>query len=265
MHVILDAFSHTFLQFIALFGMLFVGGIALTVISKLTSTLFQTSGFPKFGIYVFGAIGVPFHELCHAIFCKLFAHDIQSIKWFDPRGKGGSFGAVTHSYNPNNLYHRMGHFFIGLGPTLLAPIALALLFTWLVPGAHAFHPFAGTGAVSTAKGFLDALFHRVNFTSWSFYIFLYLAICISSQVELSPEDLNQVKLGIPPILLCLLIFNLIASALGAHWHSHVVQWGWHFMLLSGCLFTFAAAVALLNLAICAVIFRSLRWTRAGTP
>ncbi len=261
MDVIINAFLHTFQQFLSLFGLLLVGGLTLTLISKWTSETFRSFVYPKFGLYAFGWIGVPFHEFSHAFFCKLFGHNIENVKWFDPSGKGGALGAVTHSYNSQNLYHRVGHFFIGLGPTLLAPVALALLFCWLVPGARSFEPFAALSLKNEILSFSNALFRKVNFFSLGFYCFLYLAICISSQVELSKEDLNQVKVGVLPILLILFAVNLVAEAFRWNWHIHIVNWGSKMMILSGCLFGLAVAIALVNLAVCSIVFNVLNLTR----
>lgn len=261
MEIILDAFSHSFQQFLSLFGLLLLGGLTLTLISRWTSRTFESFIYPKFGLYVFGWIGVPFHEFSHAVFCKIFGHEIENVKWFDPRAKGGAVGAVTHSYDNHNPYHRVGHFFIGLGPTLLAPVALALLFCWLVPGARSFQPFVTNSLQGEILAFSHALFRAVNFTSLGFYCFLYLAICISSQVELSREDLNQVKIGILPILLILFFVNLIACTFNWDWHRHIVNWGSKIMIFSGCLFALAVAIAMINLAICYLLFSLLNFTK----
>src|SRR5690349_4329221 len=106
---------NSLIQFFCFFGLLFLSGVALTWLSKWTNNIFRQFRFPRFGLYMFGSLGVPAHEFCHALFAKLFFHDIKSIKWFDPKGSGGSYGTVVHYYNERNLYHRIGLFFIGMG------------------------------------------------------------------------------------------------------------------------------------------------------
>ncbi|HVK62233.1 MAG TPA: hypothetical protein VM432_11810, partial [Bdellovibrionales bacterium] len=135
------ALADSLIQFLYVFGSFLAGAAVLTLLSRWTNNAFLQSRFPKAGTYVFGWIGVPIHEFSHAIFCRLFLHKVTKIKWFDPKGKNGAHGSVTHTYQPWNLYHRVGHFFIGLGPALLCPFFLGLLYWTLVPGSQfAFDP-----------------------------------------------------------------------------------------------------------------------------
>lgn len=265
--------KQTALQFLMLFAIFILGGLTLTLIARLTNRVFAQFAFPRLSFYLFGVVGIPFHEFSHAIFCRLFNHEITKIKWFDPAAKGGSHGAVEHRYNPWNLYQRMGHFFIGLGPTLLGPIVTLLLFYWLVPqGRGLFHAqtsnwhqlLQSTSDFTISTG--HALFTRVTFTSYKFYAFLYLAICISSQIELSPADLAQVACGVPPLLITLFLGNLTATAAGSvntsfhfatagrSWHEMVVTFANQVSILSASFFIFATLMALISLAICAVFF-----------
>ncbi|MES2855823.1 MAG: hypothetical protein V4692_08165, partial [Bdellovibrionota bacterium] len=129
------AITNSLLQFIFIFGCFLAGACVLTLLSRWTGNAIRQSRFPQSGTYIFGWIGVPVHELSHAVFCKIFFHKVTDVKWFDPKGKDGAQGSVTHTYHPWNLYHRVGHFFIGLGPALLCPVVLGLLYWALVPGS----------------------------------------------------------------------------------------------------------------------------------
>lgn len=252
-HFALPIFFNSFVQFFSVFGIAVLGGGALTFLSRLTNNTFRQFLFPNFGMYVFGWIGVPVHEFCHAFFCKLFLHDVKDVKWFDPEGKGGAHGSVTHEYHPWNPYHRIGQFFIGLGPVILGPCVLAALFYFLVPTSQTlFHPTAVSfqAAAQTAVLIAKAIVNKSTLTSFGFYIFLYLAVAISSQMELSSADLKQALTGFVPLFLAFLIMNTVATFLSASWHTHVLQIGFSVMTVGTVIFTFAALLTTVNLMIC---------------
>lgn len=246
-------------QFVYFFGVLFISGLLLTWISRWTQNVFQQFKFPNFGLYVFGVIGVPVHELCHAIFAKVFFHDIQKIKWFDPSGKGQSYGSVTHHYNDRNFYHRLGLFFIGMGPVLLAPVFLFAVYHFLVPGAVPYRSVEVFGA---------SLLHGENFSSFGFYLFLYLTVCISSQMELSPEDFKIARGGIFPFFVLFLVINSVASVFSIHLHGRFQNFVDTTFLAWTGLFALAIVVATLNLLLCLTLmslFNKLSGARMINP
>lgn len=252
----LIVFKFTALQFAGLFGLLFVSGMALTFVSRWTNNSFRQFHFPRFGLYLFGVIGVPLHELCHAIFAKLFFHEIESIKWFDPKGRGGSYGTVVHYYNDRNLYHRVGLFFIGLGPVLLAPLILFLGYRFLVPEAATF-TLSGAKGFSVASDFLQSLLSPRNLSSWGFYFFLYFALCLTSQMELSPDDLKIASGGVLPILGILFVINSAAVAFNYNLHAKLSQGFSSVLALWSACFVTALVIAILNLLFCVVLLSVL--------
>ena len=249
MQGLLFVLKNTVLQFILLFGVIGVSGLCLTLLSRWTNNVFRSFVWPTIGTYLFGWIGVPVHEFCHAVFCTLFFHEIKQIKWFDPNAKNGAHGSVTHTYQPWNLYHRVGHLFIGLGPVLLAPAFLALMAYFLVPEAR--------GALIPAASWHDwwraliPIVHTSTLKHYSFWIFAYLAVCISSQVELSNEDLKQAGQGVLPVLLILGVINLGSWALGFSWHARVIHAASVMTTWSSGVYAFAAFISLVNFLICA--------------
>lgn len=236
-------------QFLGLIGLLFVSGVALTLISRWTNSSFRQFRFPGVGLYLFGVIGIPLHELCHAIFAKLFFHNIDSIKWFDPSGKGGSHGVVVHYYNDKNLYHRMGLFFIGMGPVLLAPLFLFGFYSFLVPNALHWQSLPHSPSALFIS-FFQSLLAASNWSHWTFYLFLYLAICLTSQMELSSEDFKIARGGLFPIFVLLLLFN--GAALLFHYDLHLRMVSWFLMGLSlwGVCFLLAVFISFVNLILC---------------
>lgn len=243
--------KNTLIQFGLLFGVVGLAGLALTLLSRWTNNLFRQFAWPQAGTYLFGWIGVPVHEFCHAFFCAIFLHEIKTVKWFDPKGKSGAHGAVTHTYHPWNLYHRVGHFFIGLGPILLAPVLLALVAFLLVPEARTalLHPAQSASWWST----LAPLVSKSNLTSFGFWVFVYLAMCVSSQIELSTEDLKQAATGVLPVVFVLGFANLAAWSFDLHWHGRVVAFATRLATLTSGLYAFAALISALNLAICWIV------------
>jgi hypothetical protein len=260
MHVLWKIITHSTIQFGFLFGVFILAGTILTLISRWTNNAFRQFLFPNFGIYAFGFIGVPVHEFAHALFCKIFLHQIRDVKWFDPSAAGGAHGAVTHEYNPWNIYHRIGHFFIGLGPVLIAPFVLGGLCYFLVPDAkHLLH----NSPVQTAQlqpwlhGFVTTLTSMKALKSIGFWIFVYLGMCISSQMELSLEDLKQARSGLPAIALVLFVINTIAWLFSFSWHERFVHLGSQAWTMGLALYGITAFLAIANLLICTLLFTTI--------
>lgn len=245
---------NTALQFAVLFGAGLIAGLVLTFLSRATNNVFRQFRWPSLGIYLFGWIGVPVHEFCHAFFCRVFFHKIQSIKWFDPRAQGGSQGSVTHSYQPWNPYHRVGHFFIGLAPVLLGPAIIAGVFFLCVPGARGMWPALASGGVHGGVAVAKTVFGLSMLKSIGFWIFVYIGFSIASQIELSKEDLQQAVIGIVPVCLVLLVFNFGAWALDLHWHARVVSAGHTVTVAVSGVYAFAAIVAFAAFACVSLLF-----------
>ncbi|MEK7356445.1 MAG: hypothetical protein AAB250_08345, partial [Bdellovibrionota bacterium] len=64
--------KNTFIQFFLIFGVVGIAGFALTLLSRWTNNVFRQFAWPELGTYLFGWIGVPVHEFCHAFFCAVF-------------------------------------------------------------------------------------------------------------------------------------------------------------------------------------------------
>jgi hypothetical protein len=236
-------------QFICLFGLLIVSGFLLTWISRWTHNSFRQFRFPQMGLYLFGAIGVPLHEFCHALFAKVFFHDIERIKWFDPKGKNGSYGVVVHTYNNKNIYHRIGLFFIGMGPVLLAPFFLYLFYMLLVPGSSQAQLLVSSPSV-TLERFTHSLMAAQNWSSVGFYVFLYICICVTSQMELSNEDFAIARSGIFPLLCVLIVINTGAYMISWNVQARLSSLFATFLSFWGSFFVLALGLSLLNMIFC---------------
>jgi len=267
----------TFGQLIWLLGLLFIFGLLLYVFARFTRITYVKSVGQKLDIIFTGWIGTPVHELGHAIFCILFRHRIVEMKLYSPNSEDGTLVYVNHSYNPNSTYQKIGNFFIGVGPIIFGALVLYAALYYLVPNTN--EVFSGIQAQSqslvkgvrgeysgvfttmwsTAKATLSSLFSIGNFTDYRFWIFLYLAISVSSHMQLSPPDIKGAKGGLITLVLFFLVVNLIilgleATGLSAHFGS----W-WNYVKLEnystginkwvgtfGALFVFATIISGLN-------------------
>ena len=206
-----------------------------------------------------GAIGTPIHELSHALFCLIFGHKIVELRLYTPRDPSGTLGYVSHSYHKRNLWHRIGNFFIGVGPLIGGSAVLLLLMWLLVPNAsEALFDTALGSAVANdlaaipsaigerAWGVLSALFLPENFSAWQWYLFLILAIPIVLHMKISGADLKSGLIGFLFLagiwLVCdLLLFFIYPKGLYA--------------LTAGCMYigVFLSTFFLLALGIAAIL------------
>lgn len=253
--------GESFYQFFALFGLFLLTGIILYLISRFTRNMFHNAGYPKLDIYLTGWIGTPVHELGHAFFCLIFGHRITEIKLFSLNSEDGTLGYIRHSYNKKSIYQRIGLFFIGAGPIIFGSLVLyALLYVCLpvrpeISGIISPVDFAETGIGHWMKLFgtvftggihiLSDIFSSANFSSVSFWIFVYVSFCISSHMQLSPPDLRSMFSGLMTILLVLLVFNLLVMLCGFNFTAYILKvsrfvggfWG---------IFTLSISLSLIN-------------------
>ena len=121
---LLNVLHSTFNQLFMLFGPLLVLVVLLNYSATLVARLSIRFLGQKLYLYGFGWFGCSVHELSHAFFALIFGHKIKEIALFKPNSGGESLGHVSHSYNKNNIYQKIGNFFIGIGPLLAGGIVL---------------------------------------------------------------------------------------------------------------------------------------------
>ena len=192
------------------------------ILLQLASNSIRNSLSKLFGIkpYIYlTAPGVMVHELSHAFFCLVFRHKIQEMKLFSPE-QDGTLGYVNHSYNPNNYYQRAGNFFIGTGPIWGGIFTVYIFSKILLPDAML--PFSGSiGDNLTA--FLGGFFSISTWTDWKFYIWLYIALTISSHITLSKPDLSGAKDGL--LMLCgIVFFSCLFLGWCGDWETSIAEW-----------------------------------------
>lgn len=267
----------TFNQLIWLFGLILIFGFILYLLARFTRKIYIKTTGTTLDIIVTGWIGTPIHELGHIIFCLLFRHKIDDFKLYAPNSEDGTLGYVNHSFNPKSIYQKVGNFFIGTGPILFGSLLIYALFYYLVPnnkdvfsslesqskvlirGLHG--DFSGVlGSLwSSTINTLESIFRKDNFSNYRFWIFLYLSMCISSHMELSPQDIKGAWKGVLSIILLFLIINFIifgiettrvSTQFGSWWNYFKLEsyslWINKWVGTFGALFIFSSILSGLN-------------------
>ena len=214
--------------------------IAVALVMQLLSNSIRKSLAKIFGIqgYIYlTAPGVMIHEIGHAVFCLIFRHKIVEMKLFSPE-EDGTLGYVNHSYNPNSFYQRIGNFFIGTGPIWFGVGVLCLISWLLLPNEMQISDF-----------------FSLNFWGrWQSYIWLYLALTISSHITLSPPDLaGSVDGGIAIMATALMGFLLLGWC--GDWENEIIEFLKNVFLSSLSIFSFIIILLFIFSVICKVLSR----------
>ena len=169
-------------------------------------------------------VGTPIHELSHALGCVIFGHRIDDMKLFQPPSADGTLGYVSHSYNPKNLYHKIGNFFIGIAPILGGSAVILLMTRFMVPevnadiarilgGVHISGEFLSFSTLSTYVGvaweMILAIFDPKNFSNGWWWAFIILAVMIASHMELSLADIKGGFGGFVALAVLLLLVDIV--------------------------------------------------------
>ncbi len=215
-----NAVMTTAIQLLVILGPGLLFGLIMNFVSKIIER--KASGLLGIKLYLllFGWLGTMVHESGHALFCLIFRHKINEIKFFSPDLNSGTLGYVNHSYNPKSIYQTIGNFFIGIGPIILGVLVIYLatyiLFGHLIELAPVQNINSDTPAAITEQ--MSFIFKQIftwsNLSSWRFYIFIYICFTVGGSINLSPADLHGASKGFFAIILSLLVFNLATSWLG---------------------------------------------------
>ena len=223
--VIIWSFNQIFILLAPLILLSFLMHYLSKGIRIISYRLFGRNIFLKY----LGIIGIPIHELGHALFAIIFGHRITEIKLFEPDATDGTLGYVSHRYNKNNLYHLLGNFFIGIGPIILGASILALFAILLFnlnlkdSGFQEFNFSMFLNSISfkvqlehlweVIIAYSQEIFNNPN-SWWKMIIYIYLLISIGSNISLSPPDIKHAFKGSLIFVIALLIFNLATLWIG---------------------------------------------------
>jgi hypothetical protein len=198
-----------FEQILWLWGAFFLIGFALYFISDLRSKAFAASIGHKAELFLTGWIGIPVHEMGHAVFCFIFRHKITEAKFFSPK-EDGTMGYVRHEFNLKSTYQKIGNFFIGIAPMLFGTVVIYALLGILLPE---YLPEELSGSIAeTGWEIFRNFFSFDNFGKLRFWIFIYLSLGIASHMKLSVQDFKGATSGFVTLLCLIFLINLIANA-----------------------------------------------------
>ena len=203
---IADILLKTLIDLSYFIGIIVIAGLILGFLRNTSMANYQRK-LGKKAIYITGIVGVPIHELSHLIIALLFGHKIKEVKFFQVNDENRTLGYVNHSYNPRNIYHQIGNFFIGVAPIICGSLLIILLLKIFVPVS-----LENTNELLSTDGileFLKSIFSFNNFRRPEFYLFLYLVFNICSHISLSPADIKGASIGVIFIFAILLILNII--------------------------------------------------------
>lgn len=240
----------SFLESIFILGGLILCGFLLGFLEKETDrNLMQRFG--QTGVLLTSLLGTPVHEIGHAAMALLFGHKITKIKLLQVNHPNGVLGYVEHSYNPKNFYQRVGNFFIALGPIFSGTASLFAAMYFLLPKTFRLM----TGSLSGVrhlkfsiqdfglylwknfKALFSSLFTLTNFHHVYFWIFLVIAVSISSHIALSSKDLEGMWDGFLVAFLAVFAIHFLVYEFGNHGIPEIMfylQYGsfWILYLLS---------------------------------
>lgn len=224
--MVTEVLLNVLIQFLYFVVSVFVVGFLISQINKLFyRTVEQKRGF----CYATGIIGTPVHELSHALMCILFGHKIVEMKLFQIDEETGVLGYVNHSYNPRNIYHRMGNYFIGVAPIVGGTALIYLVIRFLLPATYtdtsnalnelvvamegaSFGEMLSSILSAFGKMFL-AFFSDIS--TWKWWVFIVFAFCIALHMNLSGADIKGAASALPILILVLVAVNFIVYWIGS--------------------------------------------------
>jgi hypothetical protein len=220
MNFLINVIIKTTLDTLYLTGMIILVGFILGFLRDHSMENFQRS-FGWKAVAITAIIGVPIHEMSHAIFCAVFGHKIKKIVLLQKRDGNGVLGYVSHAYNPNSVYQQAGNFFIGIAPIFGGISVIIALMNIIIPKTYnefinismknfnitEISPVAINGIVNSYIDLIKTIFSINNFSNPYFILFLFLAICISAHISLSSADIKGASSGLIIIFLLILVVN----------------------------------------------------------
>ncbi|EEU30247.1 hypothetical protein HMPREF0501_00625 [Limosilactobacillus coleohominis 101-4-CHN] len=159
-----------------------------------------------YGQVILGGIGVIIHELSHLVVALLFGHRIDRVSLLhipdahDPNDRG--LGYVSHVWNDDSLYQKIGNVFIGIAPVIGCSLAMVISTRFLVPTLYDRWLLAIGGGTITNQPLLW----------WHVLIWLVLMINISvGGFDLSGADLQNSRQGLIALGVVLIMLAFLLS------------------------------------------------------
>lgn len=195
-------------------GLIIIFGFLIALCNKRFYANFGNYG--RAVCYITGALGTPLHECAHALFCVIFGHKVTEIKLFQINSADGTLGYVNHSYNPKNIYHKIGNFFIGVAPIIVISAVLYLLAYLLLPNfvAEINGSFKISDFVTNIGNVFTSLFTVLQSfflcaLTWQWWVFIIVGIFLALHMTLSKADIKGALSGVLFLLITVLVVDVI--------------------------------------------------------
>ncbi|WP_407314362.1 hypothetical protein [Desulfosporosinus sp. SB140] len=235
-HQLAEALKISIVELVSLVGPLIVIGLILGLMERQANKYFFAA-FGVKGVLATAWLGTPVHEFGHALMCLVFGHKIRDIRLLTIHRTDGTLGYVSHSYNQRSVYQTAGNFFIGIAPIISGIGALFLGLYFLLPNSFKFfevyihagmldNPFNLTFVKGFAKASLvliQNLFSPHNLVTLRFWIFLVMAISVSSHMALSWADIKGAVHGLTSLYIVLFILTIISNSIGVNVYRYTLQ------------------------------------------
>lgn len=209
------------LQMAFTLGLIFLFGKITALLNGMFYRNFGSRG--RAVCYATGFIGTPVHEASHALMCLIFGHKITEIKLFSLNPSDGTLGYVRHSYNPRNLYQKVGCLFIGIAPVLVGSLILAGILYLLLPDLffEVAEKVSGADFASDAGGAMLCIMQSfaLMFTyigRWQWWVFVLVGSFIALHMTLSGEDVKGALSGIVAYLFVFLVVDVVLVLVDAN-------------------------------------------------
>lgn len=195
-------------------GLIILFGFIINIVTKIFYSNFGSKALTV--CKATGVFGTPVHELSHALFCLLFGHTIVELKLYAPNDDHGTLGYVNHTYNPKNIYHRIGNFFIGIAPIVIISTILYLLSLVFLPGMMSSITGLVRGVPQAGLNNIKAIFTTIfsYMGSWKFWVYILISTLLCLHMTLSGADIKGAASGIIFVLLIFLILDVILALIG---------------------------------------------------
>ena len=210
-------------------------------------------------------IGTPIHELGHALMCVIFRHKINEICLWDPKAPNGTLGYVNHSYNPKNVYHRIGNLFIGLGP-IFSGLGIITLLMFLAFPVTTRTYFSSAAAIVQADGNVFSILLEGLKMIWNMFtvsdgvnvwlkvLAVIVMLSVSLHISLSPADIKGSLSALPFYFGLVLLVTVVTSLIGYFAITAVTNVLATFNAYLVMLFTLVFAFAIILVLIALLVF-----------
>ncbi len=184
----------------------------------------------------FNLVGIPVHEFGHLIFGLLFGYRVSEACFYrtikKSREHNGTLGYVIMNHKKDNpfqiLFYELGQFFIGIGPLIFGPALILLLYHFLpVSIKSVFY------SIVFDRGSVISYLQELSRTDILFVvIFIYIAIGISLNLELSGADLKLAWKGAIFLELLFLLISFICYSFSFEISDILIQISGYLILIS---------------------------------